>query len=77
MTGKTRLEAYLLLAGVAAVAGFYVGERRASPPGCVDVGECSLGVVGGLAGSVAALVLTVALVALVEVAVRLKRTREQ
>ena len=72
---RARLGAYLLVTAVAAGVAFYLGERHYNPPGCTDVGECNqhLGTVWGVFWSVKALVLTVAIVGLFEVAFRLGR----
>ena len=77
MNGRTRLEAYSLLLAVAAVMGFYFGERRVDPPRCDDVGECSLGTEVGLL--TAGLVFAVGLlfVGVIEVAVRFLRQRQR
>jgi hypothetical protein len=75
MAGRTRLEAYLLLAAVAGGVGFFLGHRHASPPGCDDVGECSLGVELGVVWAAVALLLTVVVAGFVELVLRLSRPR--
>ena len=67
----------LVALAVAAVMGFYFGERRVDPPGCDDVGECSLGTEVGLL--TAGLVFAVGLlfVGVIEVAVRFLRQRQR
>ena len=73
MQGRTRIEASLLLAAVAGAVGFYLGERYADPPGCDDVGHCSLGTELGLLWAGFAAVLVLAFVGMVELALLVRR----
>lgn len=75
MPRRTRLEAFALLVLVAAAVGFYLGERHASPPGCDDAGECSLGAEFGLMWAAAAVLASAMLAVTIELVLTAARRR--